>query len=397
MEHIDRSGPGLDEIRERLEDEFVQRFGPGAGPRAFSAPGRVNLMGAHLDYNGGPVLPLAIDRRVWVLGRPVPGTRLCVHSLTQPSEVELELDELPTRPLGGWGDYAVGVARALRQRGARLGGMQLLVGGDLPSGAGLSSSAALCLALCLALEDAWDLSLGPRERVDVALEAERGFVGVSCGILDPFAISLAQEGAAIWLDTRRVLHEYVPLDLRAVRLALVDSGTRRRLSDGHYNTRVEECHRALTGLRSAGVEAECLADVTPTQLSEHGRELDPLARRRARHVVAEVERTRDARAALLCGDLARVGELLTATHDSLREHFEVSSPVLDELVARAVDVPGVYGGRVVGAGFGGCVAFLLDPRVTSAFEQAIRNVNRTPCEGASGLWYLASASGPMRH
>ncbi len=397
MEHIDQSEPKLDGIRRDLEVRFRECFGGGVVPRAFSAPGRVNLMGAHLDYNGGPVLPLAIDRRVWVLAAPGLGSTLLASSLRQPAKLELELDRLPEVRLGDWRDYVQGVVGALLRRGAQLTGGQLLVGGDLPLGAGLSSSAALCLALCLALEDLWELELSPRERVEVALEAERGFVGVSCGILDPYAISFARAASALWLDTQRELHEYVPLQLGSVRLALVDSGTRHRLASGDYNARVEECGRALASLRAQGLELGCLAELTSGDLCEYSDALDPTARRRAQHVVGEVQRTRAARAALGRGDLAAVGALMSETQASLREHYEVSTPVLDQLVAVAAEVEGVHGGRLVGAGFGGCAAFLLDEQAGPAFEQAVRNVSRTPLEGTSGLWLMRSAGGPRAH
>ena len=397
MEHIDQSGRRLDGIRHELEVHFRECFGEGGAPRAFSAPGRVNLMGAHLDYNGGPVLPLAIDRRVWALSRPRAGGTLWVSSLQQPAQLELDLARTPQLPLGDWRDYVLGVAGALRRRGAKPRGGQLLVGGDLPVGAGLSSSAALCLALCLALEELWGLELAPRQRVEVALEAERGFVGVDCGILDPFAISFARAGCALWLDTRRELHEYLPLQLGAVRLALVDSGTRRRLASGEYNARVRECERALASLRARGLQRECLAQVTPSELLEHSDALEPTARRRAQHIVGEVERTRAARVALSRGDFAAVGALMSETQTSLRELYEVSLPVLDKLVDLAAEVEGVHGGRLVGAGFGGCAAFLLDEDAVPAFERAVRNVNRTPLRGTSGVWILSSAEGPRAH
>jgi galactokinase len=233
--------------------------------------------------------------------------------------------------------------------------------------------------------------------VEVALEAERGFVGVSCGILDPYAISFARVGQVLWLETRQGRHEHLPLDTGSVRLVLVDSGTRRSLASGEYNSRVEECERALAVLRSCGVVEECLADVSSSQLREHAGSLDRVLYRRVQHVVGEVERTRAARSALLCGDLVRVGGLMRETQDSLRELFEVSVPALDRLIARALEVGGVHGGRLVGAGFGGCAAFLVEQHAVSALEQVVRQANRTPCGEASGIWVLDSAEGPREH
>lgn len=330
-----------------------------AAVRAFFAPGRVNLMGAHLDYNGGPVMPMAIDRGTFVVVRKRGDRRVRMASTIEQGTLDVDLDALPPARAGRWSDYPLGVLRILQARGRRCVGIDILFGGNLPVGAGLSSSASICVAAALALDRAWDLGLEARERVDVAYRAEREFVGVRCGIMDPFAVGLAQPGKLLWLDCKDVTYEHVALDQGSVLVAVADSGVRRELAQGAFNQRVAEAAAVFELLRPHAAGATVLRDVPLEVLERREGTLQPELARRARHVLEEVARTFAARRSLLAGDIAGFGAQMLASHRSLRDLYEVSAPELDELVDAAARTPGVLGARLTGAGFGGCVVVLL--------------------------------------
>jgi galactokinase len=359
------TAPGAEPRARRLAlAEHVARFRAAFGDapaavRAFFSPGRVNLMGAHLDYNGGPVMPMAVDRGTFVALRPRSDRRVRLASTLEDGGLEVGLDELPAERCGRWSDYPLGVLRILRARSDAACGLDVLFGGNLPVGAGLSSSASICVGTAFALDGAWGLGLSPAGRVDVALRAEREFVGVRCGIMDPCAVGLAQPGKLLWLDCKDGAHEHLPLDHGAVLVAVADSGVRRELAQGVFNQRVAEAGEAFERLAPFADGATVLRDVPLEVLERREAELPPVLARRARHVVEEVARTFDARRALLAGDVAGFGARMFASHRSLRDLYEVSVPELDELVAAAESTPGVLGARLTGAGFGGCVVVLL--------------------------------------
>jgi galactokinase len=343
---------------------FRGRFGGGERPRVFFAPGRVNLMGAHLDYNGGPVMPTAIDRGTFVAARPRADRRVALASTLDGACVEFELDCLPAARSGRWADYPVGVVREIsalaEAQGARGTGLDVLYGGNLPVGAGLSSSASICVGTAFALDAILGLGLPRVELVHAALRAERGFVGVQCGIMDPYAVGLARASSLLWLDCKDRSSEYIPIDHARLSIAVADTLVRRELAQGMFNERVAQCRAAFEGLRPHQPDATCLRDVRLATLEEHAGALEPVAARRAQHVVAEVARTFAARDALQRGDARGFGAEMTRAHASLRELFEVSVPELDRLVESAVATPGVHGARLTGAGFGGCAVVLLE-------------------------------------
>ncbi|MBK7645241.1 MAG: galactokinase [Planctomycetes bacterium] len=340
---------------------FEQRFGSGAGVRLWFSPGRVNLMGAHLDYNGGPVMPTAIDRGTFFALRPRSDHRVRFASTLEPGEFEAALADLPGQPARRWWDYPVGVLRELLA-GTELpdvAGFDLLFGGNLPVGAGLSSSASICVGTALAISDTWELGLERLALVQAALAAERGYVGVQCGIMDPYSVGLARSGTLLWLDCKDRSSAWMPLDDRSYAIAVADTLVRRELAQGAFNERVRQCAQAFAELAPHQPGATCLRDIELATLEAQRAQLDPLLASRAEHVVREVGRTFAARDALERGDLPCFGEQMTRAHASLREHFEVSVPELDTLVDSATACAGVLGSRLTGAGFGGCVVVLL--------------------------------------
>jgi len=353
-------------------ERFRARFATGGVPRTFFSPGRVNLMGAHLDYNGGPVMPTAIDRGTFLAVRPAPDARVRLATTHDDTTVEWDADDLPAERTGTWADYPLGVLRELAERCERPVAAEILFGGNLPVAAGLSSSASICVGTAVALSAVHDLELEPLDFVRVALRAERGFVGVQCGIMDPYAIGMARRGHLLMLDCKDESFEHVPFDPAEVVIGIADTGVRRKLAQGEFNRRVDECQRAYAELRPHAPGAQCLGDVPRTVLEAHAHELDEPVRRRAEHVVGEVERTLAAKQALLAGDVAGFGARMFEAQDSLREYFEVSVPELDCLVDAGRECSAVLGSRLTGAGFGGCAVFLLRAGGEAELEDIVR-------------------------
>jgi len=350
-----------EELVAGVAQEFQIRHPDAGAPRVFFAPGRVNLMGAHLDYNGGAVLPTAIDRGTVIAVAPRTDGQVRFTSSLEGGDHFFDLARLPEQPTGMWADYPLGIVRAMLSLvGAAPGGASFHFGGNLPIGAGLSSSASICVGTAHALAAAWELDLQPLDHVHAALSAEREFVGVRCGIMDPHAVGLARAGHLLWLECSDVRYEYLPLDSERLSILVADSRVRRELAATEFNRRVEECRRAYEILRVAQPDATCLAQISIETLSSCREDLDPVLARRAAHVVAEVQRTEVAREGLLHGRPEILGEKMLEAHASLRGLYEVSCPELDRLVETAAGCDEVLGGRLTGAGFGGACVFLVE-------------------------------------
>jgi galactokinase len=388
---------GLSGRLRRLAAAFQARFG--RPPTAVAAaPGRVNLIGEHLDYNEGHVLPVAIDRSVMVAFAPRPDRRVRLYSLDFEQESAFDLEDIQRDPEAPWSDYVRGVAWALRGAGHRLSGLDAALQGDVPVGAGLSSSAALEVAALGAFEAASGLRLDRRD--DLALlgqRAENGFVGVACGIMDQMAAALSRAGHALLIDCRSLEYEAVPLPLAGLRLVVADSGVRRALVDSQYNVRGQECQRAAELLAAAIADrpVTALRDVRPEDLAHHGDSLPPSLFKRARHVVEEERRVLLSVEALRAGDVEAFGEMLDASHRSLRDDFEVSCPELDLLVDLARAQPGVLGARLTGAGFGGCTVSLVRAEAVGAFRNRVVERYRTET-GREGRMYVCRAAGGLK-
>lgn len=353
----------------RLKDvaaAFAEHFGRSPAGIA-RAPGRVNLIGEHTDYNDGFVLPMAIEHEVRVAFAPREDRSVRVHALDLGEEATFDLGELAglapedgPRDEAGWVEYPRGVAWALLEDGADLAGMDAVFSGDVPRGAGLSSSAALELAFARAFAAASDLAWEPKRMAKLCQRAENAWVGVQSGIMDQLVSACGRAGNAVLIDCRSLDLESVPLPA-GTRIVVLDTSTRRGLVGSAYNERRVQCEQAAEAL---GVDA--LRDVDTTTFEAKADHLDETVRRRARHVVTENARTREAALAMRRGDATRLGELMDASHESLREDFEVSSDALDAIVDCARRHPGCFGARMTGAGFGGCaVALVADSDVDS--------------------------------
>jgi galactokinase len=343
-------------------------------------------MGAHLDYNGGPVMPTAIDRGTFIAVRPARSKVLRLASTLDGAMLEIDLASVAggRHPrTGSWFDYPLGVLLEVeatlraREVSGEPCGLDILFGGNLPVGAGLSSSASICVGTGFVLDAMWNLGLSRLDIVHAALNAERGFVGVQCGIMDPYSVGLAREGHLLWLDCKDGSSDYLRLDPRRYAIAVADTLVRRELAQVAFNERVQQCLAAFEGLRVHQPDASCLRDIPIELFEAHRNELDPVVARRAEHVLREVARTFAARDDLLIGGVSALGSGMFRAHESLRDLFEVSVPELDHLVESASDCPGVLGARLTGAGFGGCVVMLVDAeagpacaeRIASSFQQ----------------------------
>lgn len=361
-------------LNDTLRRRLAEAAGGGPHPlRSFFAPGRVNLLGAHQDYNGGFVLPCAIDRGTYVAARARDDAKLLLRSLDFSPQLELDLRALPeTRSEAhGWGAYVLGTLRALRAEGVELRGMEIVVGGDLPIGAGLSSSASLGLAAGLAACRLAEQDLPRRRLAACVRRGENDFVGVGCGILDPYACGLARERHALFIDCLEDRIEHVPFPSESATIAVCDTGVRRSLTDGRFNQRVAECREALERLRTRWPHLRALRDVEPELLERSAELLEGPLAMRARHVCEETPRCRRGAAALRAGDLAELGRSMSASHASCRDWYEVSCPELDWIASRGAEMPCVLGTRLTGAGFGGCTVALIRAGSEEEYRAAI--------------------------
>ena len=346
-----------------MEQGFRRCFRPGPAVLV-RAPGRVNLIGEHTDYNDGFVLPIAIDRAIWIALRRRSDARVAVHSLDYGESVEFSLDQV-AHAAQGWAEYVKGVAWMLRDAGRALVGWEGVVGGDVPRGAGLASSAALELATLRACAAVSDLPWRPAEMARLGQRVENEWIGVRSGIMDQTIIALGRKDHALLIDCRTV--DVEPAAIPAgVSVVVLDTSTRRGLVESAYNERRSQCEAAARGL---GVPA--LRDVAAGTFAARSPALDPMARRRASHVISENERTLASAAALRAGDVESVGRLMNASHASLRDDFEVTNPALDAIVAIAQRQRGCFGARMTGAGFGGCAVALVAADQAVAFVAGV--------------------------
>ena len=392
-----------------LGQRFVQLFG--GSPRTYQAPGRVNLIGEHTDYNDGFVMPAAIGFYTRASVAPRHDRKLVIHSENYSEQVEFDLDHLPARRAGHWSDYVIGVVTMLARSGKKLGGANLLVEGNVPQGAGLGSSASMEVAVGYALlnlaEQASDRTkigrtnldrtkpdrtkldrtkIGPTkfdrtdpdrtqiDRTKLALlcqQAENEFVGARCGVMDQFVASHGKRGQALLLDCRFLEYRLLPLP-RDVALAICNTMVKHSIAKGEYNQRRAECEAGVRGLSNYLPNTLALRDVTPEDLAAYGHELPEIVVRRCRHVIGENARVLQAAAALELEDLHAFGKLMLESHRSLRDDFEVSCPELDLMVELAQQAEGVYGTRMTGGGFGGCTIALVGAARVEAFQRTVQ-------------------------
>src|SRR5262249_36191281 len=339
-----------------LAGKFQRTFGK--APRIFSAPGRVNLIGEHTDYNDGFVLPVAIDRRTHVAAALNDSSAVRVQSLDLKQEAVFSLRE-PNMPLGkSWLGYVAGVAFELEKSGARLAGADLMIDSDVPIGAGLSSSAALEVSVGAALLALCDETLGAIGLSLAAQKAEHNYVGTRCGIMDQLTVASAREGHALLIDCRSLELKQIDLNLPDTTMVICNTKVKHELAASAYNQRRHECEQAVSVLRQSLPTIQALRDVDVSELEKHQADLPEVIYRRAHHVITENARTLDAAIALEAGGREALGRLMAGSHNSLRDDYEVSCAELDLMVDLAAKCEGVFGARMTGGGFGGCTVHL---------------------------------------
>jgi galactokinase len=383
---------------ETIVKSFRDHFRSDTEPEVYRGPGRVNLIGEHTDYNLGYVFPIAIEMACYVAIAPTEGGILRGYSKDFDGEFSIAVDDIPNaQRRGDWTDYVIGVARELAMDSIRIRGANMLIQSEVPIGSGLSSSAALEVSSAVAL-----LGSQPLKRVEIALLAQRAesqFAGIPCGIMDQYASVFGKEGSAIQIDCRSVDHDYVPLPPE-VSIIAVNSMVKHALGSSAYSQRVAECRAAVTATQAIDPEIKSLRDVSPEFFVEVQEQIPPVPRQRARHVVYENRRVLDFAAAARAHDLSEMGKLFVASHRSMQYDYEVSCEEIDFLVDTAIKLPGVYGARMTGGGFGGCTVNLISPDAVAEFEIQVASAyqeryGRRPafydCKPASGAGLVSKA------
>jgi len=370
---------------------FEARFG-GSPECVVRAPGR-----EHTDYTGGLVLPIAINRALLIGARATAGTALEIHSTQFDQSVQIDGEVVHAEPDERWSRYVVGVIELLKRQGVSVPGTQMWIGGDLPPGAGLASSAALEVGVALALLRRVGRTLRPVTLAALCRQAEHEYAGSPCGIMDQLCCTLAKAGHALLIDCRSMAVEHVPLNLGSAAIVVIDSGVKHSIAGSAYAARRRECAAALAGINEVEPSVTSLRDVTEARIPFDSGHLDDTLVRRLRHVVTENARVNRAVDALRAGDVPVLGRLMSESHASLRDDFEVSCEELDAIVSAAMSVEGVYGARLTGGGFGGCVIALAARDAIASLEAAIHDSYNSRFDASASVVTVASAdaAGPV--
>lgn len=384
-------------MKQKLMEEFQKTFGSADGVKFYFAPGRVNMIGEHTDYNGGHVFPCALTIGTYLLARKREDCRLRFCSMNFPKVglVESSLEELSWKKEAGWTNYPKGVMWAFREKGYPVeNGFDILLFGNIPNGSGLSSSASVELATGVMLRDM--CGHGGLTMTDLALIgqfAENNFNGVNCGIMDQFAIAMGKKDQAIFLDTSDLSYQYAPLKLEGARIVIACSNKKRGLGDSKYNERRAECEEALRELQGK-LSVKSLGELTEEEFEENKHLIaSPVRRKRAKHAVYENQRTVAAVKALEQGNIREFGRLMNASHTSLRDDYEVTGIELDTLAEEAWKCEGVIGSRMTGAGFGGCTVSIVETDKIDAFIAQVGKAYREKIGYAADFYVVDIGDG----
>lgn len=355
----------VDRLRKQFQELYHQE------PMIIAAPGRVNLIGEHTDYNEGFVLPGAVDKRMYVAIARNEGDTIAVYANHYQESASFSAKE-NLQPQDGWLNYLLGVTHHIRDKGKQIGGANVLVDGDIPVGSGMSSSAALCSAFGFALNELFGLGLSRMELALIGQKTEHTFVGVKVGIMDQFASLHGKEGHVMKLDCRSLQYEYIPFHFPNHKIVLVNSMVTHSLAGSEYNVRRQQCEEGVAILKNYDPTIHSLRDVDLATLQLHRHEMQPVVYDRCWYVVTEKDRLLDGCDALAKGDLATFGKLMIATHQGLSKQYAVSCTQLDFLAERAGFIEGVIGSRMMGGGFGGCTINIVEANAVESFTQQIQ-------------------------
>ena len=376
-----------------LQARFRQTFPDSTLRVLVRAPGRVNLIGEHTDYNDGWVLPIATSQSLHVAGGGTDGADIVVHSTAFEEAVAFAADDPGPPGPPAWANYVRGVAALLSDSGIKLKGARLLIHSDVPIGGGVSSSAALEVGAAMALLALAGQTMDPVRLALLARQAEHDYAGSPCGIMDQFICVLGKPEHALLLDCRSQAYEHVPLPLENARLVVLNTQVKHEIGSSQYPVRQQQCRDGLAVIQQPHPDVAALRDVTPEMLDAHKDEMDAVTFQRCRHVVTEIARTTRAADALRRGDLHTFGKLMFASHASLRDDYAVSCPELDHLVEIAWAVPGVYGARMTGGGFGGCAIALIRNDAREALRSAVARQYDTRFDKPAIVYTTAASRG----
>ena len=362
-------------MKQKLFDKFAELFGNSDGVNFYFSPGRVNLIGEHTDYNGGHVFPCALTLGTYGAARKREDRKIHFYSMNLDSfgVVEASLDDLTNKKEYNWANYPLGVVWAFAEKGHPISsGFDMVIWGNIPNGSGLSSSASLEVLTGVILSDLFDIKdLSMTDLALIGQYSENNFNGVNCGIMDQFAIAMGKKDHAIFLDTADLSFEYAPIQLEGAKIVIACSNKKRGLGDSKYNERRSECETALAEIQEV-VGIKSLGDLTEEQFEQYKTAVkDDVRRKRAKHAVYENQRTIKAVAALKANDIEQFGQLMNASHVSLRDDYEVTGIELDTLVEEAWKIDGVIGSRMTGAGFGGCTVSIVKTDGIDSFIEKV--------------------------
>lgn len=386
-------------MKERIYKRFQEVYGAEGDIAVYFAPGRVNLIGEHTDYNGGHVFPCALTIGTYGAVRKRNDNKLRFYSMNfgHLPVIESSLDDLKPRRNAGWTNYPKGVMWALREKGYKLPcGIDLMLFGNIPNGSGLSSSASVEILTGYILNDLFQLGISNQDLALLGQFSENHFNGVNCGIMDQFAIAMGRKDHAIFLDTADLSYEYAPIKLDGAKIVISCSNKRRGLGDSKYNERRAECEKALEEIRKVR-QVDSLGALTEEQFEEvRDAVKDPVRRRRAKHAVYENQRTVKAVEALKANDIALFGRLMNESHISLRDDYEVTGKELDTLVEEAWKVKGVLGSRMTGAGFGGCTVSIVKDDAVDTFIEQVGREYRSAIGYKADFYVVKIGDGPAK-
>ncbi|MBO7497028.1 MAG: galactokinase [Salinivirgaceae bacterium] len=382
-------------MNQKIRDKFIALFG--AEPQMFRAPGRVNLIGEHTDYNEGFVLPAAVDKMIAFAVKPNSVGRFRFFAFDLNESFETEADNIGVSHTA-WANYLLGVVAQFRKAGLTVPAFDCVFGGNVPLGAGMSSSAAIEVGMAFAINSMFGLGVNRLTMTKFAQMAEHEYAGVNCGIMDQFASMHGKAGHVVRLDCRSLDFEYFPLDMTNYRLVLVNTGVKHSLASSEYNKRRAECEEGVRILQKYYNGVRSLRDATEEMIEAHRAEFGDVVYRRCSYIVEENERLLAGCKALADGDFAAFGQLMFGSHEGLSHKYEVSCTELDQLVAIARTVPGVLGSRMMGGGFGGCTITLVEKTKVADFESAVKRNYKTP-DGREPVIYevvIADGAGELR-
>lgn len=386
-------------MKQELIQKFNEIYGEGGELKTYFAPGRVNLIGEHTDYNGGHVFPCALTIGTYGAVRKRNDNKLRFYSMNfeHLNVIESSLDDLTPRKNAGWTNYPKGVMWALREKGYEIPcGIDLMLFGNIPNGSGLSSSASVEVLTGYILNDLFDLGISNQDLALLGQFSENNFNGVNCGIMDQFAIAMGKKDHAIFLDTADLSFEYAPIKLEGAKIVISCSNKKRGLGDSKYNERRAECEEALEEIRQK-VKVDSLGDLSEEQFEEVKDAIkDATRQKRAKHAVYENQRTIKAVQALKANDIELFGKLMNASHVSLRDDYEVTGIELDTLVEEAWKVDGVIGSRMTGAGFGGCTVSIVKDDAVDTFIEKVGTAYKAAIGYAADFYVVQIGDGPAK-